>query len=138
MQGTGGFIWPATSMIITSPFGTRLHPIYGYYITHYGADIGAGYGTEVYAADSGTVIASEYSSSYGYYIVIDHGNGYSTLYGHMSTLIASEGEGVSQGEVIGLVGSTGVSTGPHLHFEIREYGVCINPLDFFSGYEIWD
>ncbi len=138
VQGSGRFIWPATSMIVTSPFGTRLHPVYGYYLTHYGVDIGAGYGTEIYAADSGTVIVSEYSSSYGYYIVIDHGNGYTTLYGHMSTLIASEGEGVSQGEVIGLVGSTGVSTGPHLHFEIRDYGVCIDPLDFYSGYEIWD
>ncbi len=138
VQGSGRFVWPATSYIVTSPFGTRLHPVYGYYLTHYGVDIGAGYGTEIYAADSGTVIASEYSSSYGYYIVIDHGNGYTTLYGHMSELIASVGEGVSQGEVIGLVGSTGVSTGPHLHFEIRDCGVCIDPLDFFSGYEIWD
>ncbi|MBO4831855.1 MAG: peptidoglycan DD-metalloendopeptidase family protein [Oscillospiraceae bacterium] len=138
VQGSGRFVWPATSYIVTSTFGTRLHPVYGYYLTHYGVDIGAGYGTEVYAADSGTVIASEYSSSYGYYIVIDHGNGYTTLYGHMSTLIASVGEGVSQGEVIGLIGSTGVSTGPHLHFEVRDYGVCIDPLDFFSGYEIWE
>ena len=138
VQGSGRFVWPATSYIVTSTFGTRLHPVYGYYLTHYGVDIGAGYGTEVYAADSGTVIASEYSSSYGYYIVIDHGNGYTTLYGHMSTLIADVGEGVAQGEVIGLIGSTGVSTGPHLHFEVRDYGVCVDPLDFFSGYEIWE
>ncbi len=135
--GTGTFIWPApASNIVTSLYGTRFHPIYHYYTTHNGVDIGAGYGTEVLAADSGVVMVSEYHWSFGNYIMINHGNGYVTLYGHMSTLIASAGENVYQGETIGLVGSTGDSTGPHLHFEVRVNGSRIDPLQFFSGYVV--
>lgn len=137
---TGYYIWPASSYIITSPFGTRLHPIWGTYRTHYGADIGASYGTNVLAADGGTVITSTYDSSYGYYIAISHGGGRVTMYAHMSQLLASEGDVVSQGEVIGLVGSTGDSTGPHLHFEVRVDGTRVDPLDYFdrSSFTIWD
>lgn len=135
LQGTGSFKWPTpSSNIITSLFGTRLHPIYNYYRTHYGVDIGAYYGSDIIAADRGTVTVSAYHWSYGNYIVINHGNGYVTLYAHLSSRLVSAGDEVSQGEVIGLVGSTGDSTGPHLHFEIRQNGTCINPLDFFTGY----
>jgi murein DD-endopeptidase MepM/ murein hydrolase activator NlpD len=133
----GDFIWPsADSRYITSLFGTRLHPIYHTYKTHNGIDIGASYGTNIFAADGGTVTTSTYSSSYGNYIIINHGNGTSTLYAHMSSRLVSEGQSVSQGQVIGLVGSTGVSTGPHLHFEVYVGGSRVNPLNYFSNYTI--
>ncbi len=137
ITGTGSFIWPAPARnVVTSTFGTRLHPIYNYYRTHYGVDIGADYGSNVLASDKGTVTSSAYHWSYGNYIVVNHGNGYVTLYAHLSSRLVSAGDEVSQGDVIGLVGSTGDSTEPHLHFEIRENGTCINPLDYLSGYEI--
>lgn len=137
LTGSGSFTWPApASNVITSTFGTRLHPIYNYYRTHYGVDIGAYYGSNVLASDRGTVTTSAYHWSYGNYIVVNHGNGYVTLYAHLSSRLVSAGDEVSQGDVIGLVGSTGDSTGAHLHFEIRENGTCINPLDYFSGYII--
>lgn len=138
-NGTGSFLWPSpSSSIVTSQFGTRYHPVYETYTTHYGVDIGAPYGSEVIASDSGTVVTATYNSSYGYYVVINHGNGYSTLYAHMSELIVYAGQNVAQGEIIGYSGSTGVSTGPHLHFEVRTGATCINPLDFFGGYTIQD
>lgn len=139
--GTGSFIWPSyVSRRVTSPFGTRYHPVYHVYKYHSGVDIGGvGYGSDVHAADGGTVITAEYSSGYGNYVVISHGNGYSTLYGHMSKLLVSAGETVSQGDVIGLTGSTGVSTGPHIHFEIWLNGSRVNPLDYFTDYiAAWD
>lgn len=130
--GTGQYIWPATSTYITSPFGTRWHPVLGGYRTHYGVDIGASYGTNIYAADGGTVEISTYSSSYGNYVLINHGGGNATLYAHMSTRYVEAGQSVSQGDVIGLVGSTGISTGPHLHFEVRENGTRVDPMKYFS------
>ena len=130
--GTGRYIWPATSTYITSPFGTRWHPVFGGYKTHWGVDIGASYGTNIYAADSGTVEISTYSSSYGNYVLINHGGGNATLYAHMSTRYVSAGESVSQGQVIGLVGATGNVTGPHLHFEVRENGSKVDPMQYFS------
>jgi murein DD-endopeptidase MepM/ murein hydrolase activator NlpD len=133
----GNFIWPsADSRYVTSLFGTRLHPIYHTYKTHNGIDIGASYGTSVLAADGGVVTTSTDSSSYGKYIIINHGNGTSTLYAHMSSRLVSEGQSVSQGQVIGLVGSTGISTGPHLHFEVYVGGSRVNPLNYFSNYTI--
>ena len=133
----GDFIWPsADSRYITSLFGTRLHPVYHTYKTHNGIDIGASYGTSILAADGGTVTTSTYSSSYGNYIIVNHGNGTSTLYAHMSSRLVSEGQSVSQGQTIGLVGSTGVSTGPHLHFEVYVGGSRVNPLNYFSNYTI--
>lgn len=138
--GTGSFAWPsAASMRVTSPFGTRFHPVYKTYRTHYGIDIGTGYGTNILAADSGTVITATYSSSYGNYVVISHGSGVTTLYAHMSSLSVSAGQSITKGALVGKSGSTGVSTGPHLHFEVSINGSRVNPLDYFSGYiKAWD
>lgn len=134
---TGTYIWPSkNSTYITSLFGPRIHPIFGTYKNHNGVDIGASYGTEIYASDSGTVVTSEYSSSYGNYIMIAHGNGRYTLYAHMSERYSKVGDNVSQGDVIGLCGSTGFSTGAHIHFEVYENGVRVDPLQFFSNYTI--
>ncbi len=136
--GTGSFIWPAELQgRITSFFGWRDHPILHVLKYHAGIDIGSlGYGANVVAADGGTVVTSATSSSYGEYVVISHGNGYSTLYAHMSKRLVSKGDTVSQGDVIGIVGSTGLSSGPHLHFEIWSDGDRIDPLNFFSSYEV--
>ncbi len=135
VSGTGSFIWPsAASRIVTSPFGTRFHPISHQYKTHNGIDIGAAYGTAVLAADGGTVTVSTYSSSYGNYIVINHNNGTKTLYAHMSSRYVEAGDSVSQGSTIGAVGSTGYSTGPHLHFEVFVNGSRVNPLNYFTNY----
>lgn len=113
---------------ITSGFGYRTHPIYGTYLFHSGVDIGTESGTPISAALSGTVETAEYSSSYGYYIILSHSDSVKTVYAHCSELLKSVGDTVSKGETIALVGSTGVSTGPHLHFEVRTGGICINPL----------
>ena len=134
-RGTGSFIWPTPSCYgITSDYGYRVHPISGEYRLHAGIDIGAGYGAQILAADSGTVIASYYHWSYGNMVMISHGNGYQTLYAHMSAFAVSTGQSVSQGQVVGYVGSTGSSTAPHCHFEIRYNGNYCDPKDYFSGY----
>ena len=139
VTGTGTLIWPTPSSYkVTSEFGMRMHPIYHELRMHTGIDIGASYGTSVVASDGGTVITSKYSSSYGNYIVISHGNGYTTLYAHLSSRLAAAGDNVTQGQVIGKVGSTGASTGPHLHYEVSKDGKRVNPLQFFSGYTIVD
>lgn len=132
----GFYIWPSVaSDYVTSFFGTRLHPILGIYKTHSGIDIGAGYGTAVWAAADGMVTIAAYDAGgYGNYIIIDHGNGNKTLYAHMSQLIVGVGQTVTQGQSIGLVGSTGMSTGPHLHFEVYVGGTRVNPLLYFSNY----
>ena len=134
VTGSGSFIWPCPSCTyITSRFGPRTHPITGAYKNHTGLDIGAGYGASILAADGGTVILAEVNGGYGNCVMIDHGNGYVTLYGHMSSYAVSEGQSVSQGDTVGYVGSTGMSTGPHLHFEVRSGGNRIDPEQFFSG-----
>lgn len=132
----GLYIWPsAASDYVTSFFGTRLHPILGVYKTHTGIDIGAGYGTAVLAAADGMVSTAAYDAGgYGNYIIIDHGNGNMTLYAHMSQLNVGVGQRVRQGQSIGLVGSTGMSTGPHLHFEVYIGDTRIDPLLYFSNY----
>jgi len=132
----GFYIWPsAASDYVTSFFGTRLHPILGIYKTHTGIDIGAGYGTAILAAADGVVTTAAYNAGgYGNYIIIDHGNGNMTLYAHMSQMIAGVGQTVKQGQTIGLVGSTGLSTGPHLHFEVYIGGTRVDPLLYFSNY----
>lgn len=127
--GSGQFIWPVNGPI-TSPFGWRNHPIYGRQILHSGMDIGVPTGTPVHAADGGTVILSGWVSGYGYTVVIDHGNGFSTLYAHNSEVIVSSGQSVSQGQAIAYAGSTGNSTGPHVHFEVRVNGEPQNPLNY--------
>ena len=128
------FIWPVPSCtLLTSPYGYRIHPILDYERLHAGLDIGAKFGEEIIAADGGTVLIAEYSDSYGNFVLIDHGDRYSTAYGHMSEIAVEAGQEVKQGELIGYIGSTGWSTGPHLHFEIRLNGERIDPEEFFSG-----
>ena len=125
----GGYIWPVDSRYVTSTVGGRSSPGGVGSTNHKGTDIGrVGYTSEIYAAKAGTVIVSQYSSSYGNYVVISHGSGNTTLYGHMSSRKAVVGQEVKQGDVIGITGSTGNSTGPHLHFEVTENGQRINPL----------
>lgn len=140
VTGSGNFIWPVSCTYITSGYGNRIHPIYGTERWHAGLDVGCSYGDTICAADSGTVILSDYNDGgYGNYVMIDHGNGYVTLYGHMSSRAVSYGESVSQGQVIGYVGSTGASTGPHLHFEIRYNGGTTDPSAYFGGLTFaWD
>lgn len=134
VSGTGSFIWPCPSCYyITSRQGPRTHPITGVYKNHAGTDIGAQYGATVVAADGGTVSLAGVNGGYGNCVMINHGNGYYTLYGHLSSIAVYEGQGVSQGDVIGYVGSTGNSTGPHLHFEIRSGNEKLDPETFYGG-----
>lgn len=141
----GGYIWPVDSRYITSTMGGRTSPGGIGSTNHKGTDIGrVGYTSSVYASKAGTVIVSQYSSSYGNYVVISHGSGNTTLYAHMSSRKVSVGQYVNQGDVIGITGSTGNSTGPHLHFEVTENGVRVNPLShgaepqmgYLSGYTL--
>ena len=128
-----GFVRPVQGKI-TSPFGSRMHPIFKRRIFHSGIDIGAPYGTPIRAANSGRVMFVGWYSGYGKVIIINHGNingiPTTTLYAHMSTTIAKQGASVVKGDVIGKVGTTGYSTGPHLHFEVRQKGNPVNPLNF--------
>ena len=144
-SSSGGYIWPVDSRYITSTVGGRSSPGGVGSTNHKGTDIGrVGYTSSVYAAKAGTVIVSQYSSSYGNYVVVSHGSGNTTLYGHMSSRKVEVGQYVNQGDVIGITGSTGNSTGPHLHFEVTENGVRVNPLShgaepkkgYLSGYTL--
>ncbi len=129
----GGYIWPVSSRRITSSFGGRASPGGIGSTNHKGIDIGGvGYTTPVQAAKAGTVIVSQYSRSYGNYVVVSHGSGNTTLYAHMSSRKVSVGQYVGQGDTLGITGSTGNSTGPHLHFEITENGVRINPQKYLK------
>ena len=129
----GAFIWPCpSSKNITSPFGTRKHPILGIERFHNGIDIGAKSGAPILAAYNGTVVSASYTSAMGNYIMIDHGDGLYTIYMHCSALYVSQGQYVSRGDTIAAVGSTGLSTGPHLHFTVRRNGEYVNPLDYVS------
>ena len=127
--GAGGMIWPISGPI-TSEFGWRTHPIFGTARFHSGLDIGGDYGMPIYAAASGTVIYAGWISGYGNAVIIDHGGGVTTLYGHNDSLNVSEGENVTQGQVIAMCGSTGNSTGPHCHFEVRENGEPVSPYGY--------
>ena len=120
---SAGFVWPANGPL-TSGFGWRWGRM------HEGIDVGVGYGTPLAAAAAGTVIVAGWSGGYGNLVVIDHGNGISTAYGHQSRIAVSSGQQVAQGSIIGYVGSTGHSTGPHLHFEVRVNGSPKNPLNY--------
>jgi len=129
--GTGIYGWPCPGYTeITSEYGMRLHPILGYYKLHTGIDIGAPEGASIVAADSGTVISAGWQGGYGNCVIVDHGSGMSTLYAHMSEILCSEGQSVSSGQSIGLVGSTGYSTGAHLHFEVRVNGDPVDPTGY--------
>lgn len=131
--GNISFKWPCpSSRRITSNFGDRESPTEGASSNHKGLDIGAGTGSDIIAAAGGQVVISTYSYSAGNYIMIDHGGGVSTVYMHCSQLLVSEGEKVAQGQVIAKVGSTGYSTGPHLHFGIRSGGNYVNPRNYVS------
>ena len=122
--GSGEWMWPVPQYTYVSRWMSSLHK---------GADICAAYGTPIYASDSGVVVTAGYHYSYGNYVVIDHGNGWTTLYGHMSALGCSSGQAVERGEVIGYVGSTGNSTGNHCHFEMHHNGTLVSARNFFGG-----
>ena len=130
-------VWPSYCTYITSVQGNRVHPITGQQGTHGGTDIGASYGSAIYAAGSGTVVTaynnSAYNGGYGNYAMINHGNGIQTLYAHMSVCSVTVGQTVSAGQTIGYVGSTGRSTGPHLHFEVRVNGSRVDPQSYYPG-----
>lgn len=126
---TEGYIWP-TAGGVASGYGQRLHPVLGYYRLHSGLDIGGAMGQPIFASKEGTVILAGWNGGYGNTVVIDHGGGITTLYAHQSALNVSVGQSVSRGDIVGQVGSTGLSTGPHLHFEVRVNGTAIDPLPF--------
>jgi len=130
----GGVTWlvPCSYTRFTSPYGWRIHPVYGGRRFHYGVDLAAPSGTPIIASRAGTVTTATYSSSAGYYVAINHGDGYSTQYMHMTHYIVSPGQTVAAGEVIGYVGSTGASTGPHLHFSVLYNGSHVNPANYIS------
>ena len=130
----GEFTWPTPSChYITSHFSPRRkNPVSGIYKRHTGTDIGAAYGTTIVAANSGTVTLAGWNSGYGNCVIIDHGGGKATLYAHMSSYSVSSGQSVQKGQQIGRVGSTGNSTGPHLHFEVLINGVAVNPMQYFN------
>ena len=127
--GTGRFMWPCRGEI-TSYFGWRTHPIFGTTKYHSGMDIAVDYGTPILAADSGTVIYSGWLGGYGYAVMIDHGSGLVTLYAHNQSLNVYEGQYVTKGTCIAYAGSTGYSTGPHCHFEVRLHGEVTEPLNY--------
>ena len=129
----GEFTWPCpASTYITSSFGNRLHPILKSWIFHTGLDIGCSSGKDILAAASGKVIMAQVYGGYGNCVMIDHGGGIVTLYGHASKLCVSKGDVVKRGQVVAKVGSTGRSTGPHLHFEVRKNGEYVNPMKYFK------
>lgn len=129
--GASGFVWPCpSSRRITSGFGPRPQPVPGASTNHKGIDIGAAHGSTIVAAAGGRVTTSTYSGSAGNYVVISHGNGLSTVYMHCSALYVSVGDVVSAGQSIAAVGSTGFSTGPHLHFGVIKNGTYVNPLNY--------
>ena len=127
--GGGGMIWPISGPI-TSEFGWRTHPIFGNARFHSGLDIGGDYGLPIHAAQSGVVIEAGWIGGYGNTVMIDHGGGISTLYGHNESLAVGVGQHVNQGDVIAYCGSTGNSTGPHCHFEVRLGGEPVSPWDY--------
>ena len=132
----GAMIWPAPGYkTITSEYGMRVHPVTGAYKLHTGVDIGATYGSSFVAAANGIVVKATFSPAYGNMVIIDHGGGVQTLYAHGSEIMVEVGQTVSAGTEVLKVGSTGYSTGPHAHFEIRINGQTVNPLDYLLSYD---
>jgi len=123
--------WPLLGGTITSRFGGRRDPVVGGRENHPGIDIGADHGTPIYASGAGVVEQAEWYYGYGKFIKISHEDGYETAYGHLSSIDVKPGQTVKKGQFIGRVGSTGYSTGPHLHFELRRYGKQVNPMQMF-------
>ena len=127
---SGGWVTPCSYTVLTSAYGWRTHPITGKQSFHNGVDLANVQGVPIYAAKSGTVTVATYNGVYGYYVQINHGDGFSSLYGHMTHYIVGVGQYVSAGQVIGYMGSTGWSTGPHLHFTIYYNGNTVNPMNY--------
>lgn len=132
-----GLIWPSNARYITDKFGYRDSPTAGASTDHKGVDIGAPYYSDVFAAQSGTVIQAGWNGGYGYCVTIAHPQGVATLYAHLDDYFVSVGQSVSRGQVIAECGSTGISTGPHIHYEVRVNGVQIDPLPYLPGYIAW-
>lgn len=133
-----GYMWPLSGRYtLSSLYGGRIHPITGKPNNHGGIDIPAPRGTSILSAKSGIVVTSGYNSSYGNYVVVSHGGGASTLYAHMSSRAVAVGDNVSQGQVVGYVGSTGSSTGNHLHFEVRVNGNRTDPINYFPSLTLY-
>ena len=130
IRGTGVMSIPCDAPI-TSSFGWRMHPILGYERFHSGIDFGADYGVPIRAANTGIVIFAGWYGGYGNTVIVDHGNDITTLYAHSSELYVAEGQVVQRGQAIAAIGSTGLSTGPHLHFEIRQNGEPVDPMNYF-------
>lgn len=128
-EAAGGFVWP-TAGTVSSGYGNRLHPILGVYRLHAGIDLGTVHGQPVYAARAGVVITAGPWGGYGNAVVIEHGNGLSSVYAHLSTVNVRPGNFVRALDQVGAIGSTGLSTGPHLHFEIRLWGTAVDPLGY--------
>ncbi|MDR1558335.1 MAG: peptidoglycan DD-metalloendopeptidase family protein [Clostridiales bacterium] len=130
---SGRMLWPVPGRyLISDVYRVRYNPVNGRREQHAGVDIPAPYGTSIVAAESGVVITSSWKSGYGYTVIIDHGNGITTLYGHNSRLLVSGGQSVGKGDSIALAGSTGNSTGPHCHFEVRINGSPVNPQSYLN------
>jgi len=131
--GPGGLAWPAPGASVGGNVGPRIHPVYGYRSCHTGADISAGMGSAILAAADGVVVSVQNGGPYGLHTVVQHGSGISTMYAHQSSTSVSPGQRVKRGQVIGRVGSTGWSTGPHLHFEVHVNGTPYDPMGWFGG-----
>ena len=121
--------------IVTSPFGLRMHPILKRPMKHNGVDLGAKFGSEIYAAGDGKVILTNFNSISGNYLVVEHKDGQSSSYAHLSKIAVSKGDMVSKGQIVGYVGSTGRSTGPHLHYEVRTKGTPVDPKNYLLEYK---
>ena len=140
LRRTGGVSIPSRMPVegvrFTSGFGMREHPVLGGQRQHKGIDLAAPVGTPIYAAADGLVSKAEWFSGYGLYVSLEHGGELQTRYGHMSRINVSAGQQVHKGDVIGFVGSTGRSTGPHLHYEVRIAGQAVNPIPYLQGEEM--
>lgn len=130
-EAQSDYLWPCpASRQITSGYGNRKIALYGYERMHTGLDILAATGSEVLAMQSGTVLVSTYDGGWGNYIIINHGNNILSLYAHLNSRTVERGDSVTRGQLIGEVGNTGISSAPHLHFELREHGKSFNPFRF--------
>lgn len=130
--GSGGWLVPCSYVMVSSPFGDRDAPTSGASTYHQGVDLAASEGTPIYASRTGVVTAATYGRAAGYYVSINHGDGYSSIYMHMTRFVVKKGQAVSAGQLIGYVGSTGISTGPHLHFGIAYNGKYVNPASYIN------
>lgn len=133
IPNSGGWVCPVPYYHLSSPFGMRIHPIWGDWRMHEGIDMGLPEGEPIYAAKAGAVLNCGWNDSMGWFVIISHGDGFRSIYMHMTHFIVSSGQSVETGQVIGYVGSTGDSTGPHLHFGISYNGVYVNPLEYIPS-----